>query len=207
MVNIDKYNFSFTACTLRLTNFVRLFEHVGIRDEKIDLASIDQEEVLAKGNRGSSKREMQELLKRYNSLTIMQKELFQEGTLDERKQILFIGVCKSNSFFRDFVIEVIREKFIVFNHHLEESDFNTFLNRKAELHEELEGFAESTVKKAKQHLWKILEEAGLIDSITTKQIIPQWLSPKMKEVIIKDDPQYLKLFLFSDADINQELRK
>lgn len=204
---MEKYDFSFTACTLRLTNFVRLFEHLGIHEEKVELGHIDQEEILTKGNKGSSKREMQELLKRYNSLTIQQKELFQDGSLDERKQLLFLGVCKSNAFFRDFVNEVIREKIIVFNHQLDESDFNTFLNRKSELHEELDDFADSTLKKAKQHLWKILEEAGLLDSISTKQIIPQWLSKKMIEAILEDDPNYLKLFLFSDADIQQELRK
>jgi hypothetical protein len=207
MVEVEKYSFSFTACTMRLNNFMRLFQHLGVSEGEIGLSSVDQEEILNKGNQGSSKREMQELLKRYNALTTHQKEMFEDATLDERKHLLFLSICKSNAFFRDFVVEIVRERSLVFDFELDEGDFNSFLNRKSELHPELEQFADSTKKKAKQHLWKIMEEAGLIDDVSTKKILHQWISPKLLKVILEDDVNYLKIFLMSDSDIQQALKQ
>jgi hypothetical protein len=88
---------------------------------------------------------------------------------------------------------------------LDDGDFNTFINRKRELHPELEEFAESTIKKAKQHLFKILEEAGLIDNINDRNIQQQWLDSKIAKAIIQDNPEYLKFFLQGDKDIKLQL--
>lgn len=200
MTEPQKYSFSFTAASLRLFNFMRLARAVEGMPHPISQSEIDEKSILGANTR-SSKREMQELVKRYNALTPpQQKLLFDEGS-DVRKQLAFVGVCKSNDFVRDFVIEVVREKALVFDLKLEPSDFNIFMNRKIELHPELESFADSTIKKARQRLFKILEEAGLIESVRDMNILPQFLSPKLIHVIADDNPEFLKLFLQSEKDI------
>ena len=205
MTITDKYNFSFTAATLRIFNFMRLVDAVHGTTEVVNISNIDQEKILSKGNSGSSKREMQELLKRFNALTPLQRILLSQEGATERRQLAFVGLCKTNSFIRDFVIEVVREKVLVFDFKLDDGDFNTFINRKRELHPELEEFADSTIKKAKQHVFKILEEAGLIDNINDRNIQQQWLDSKVAKAIIQDNPEYLKFFLQGDKDIKLQL--
>ena len=205
MIKTDKYNFSFTAATLRIFNFMRLVNAVDGTTDVVSISDIDQEKILSKGNKGSSQREMQELLKRFNALTPLQKNLLLTEGAEERRQIAFVGLCKTNSFIRDFVIEVLREKVLVFDFKLEDGDLNTFINRKRELHPELDDFAESTLKKAKQHIFKILEEAGLLDNITDRNIQQQWLSNNVAQAIIKDNPEYLKFFLQGDKDIQLQV--
>jgi len=205
MIKTDKYNFSFTAATLRLFNFMRLAEAVQYTSDVVSISNIDQEAILSKGNSASSKREMSELLKRYNSLTPLQKSILHDASAEQRKQIVFLGLCKTNSFIRDFVIEVLREKVLVYDFKLEDGDLNTFINRKSELHPELDDFAESTVKKAKQQLIKILEEVGLIDTTKDRNIQQQWLSANVAQAIIKDNPEYLKFFLQGDKDIQLQV--
>jgi hypothetical protein len=207
MIKTDKYNFSFTAATLRIFNFMRLVNAVDGTTDVVSISDIDQEKILSKGNSGSSKREMQELLKRYNALTPLQKEVLIEGGVEERKQIAFVGLCKTNSFIRDFVVEIVREKALVFDFKLEDGDLITFINRKRELHPELDEFADSTLKKAKQHVFKILEEAGLLDNITNRSIQQQWLSSKVATAVINDSPEFLKFFLQGDRDIELQLEK
>jgi len=205
MIKTDKYNFSFTAATLRLFNFMRLVEAVQYTSDVVSISNIDQEAILSKGNSASSKREMSELLKRYNSLTPLQKSILHDASAEQRKQIVFLGLCKTNSFIRDFVIEVLREKVLVYDFKLEDGDLNTFINRKSELHPELDDFAESTVKKAKQQLIKILEDVGLIDTTKDRNIQQQWLSANVAQAIIKDNPEYLKFFLQGDKDIQLQV--
>jgi|SRR5690554_6900066 len=205
MTKSSKYNFSFTAASLRIFNFMRLAEAVDFTAETVSISNIDQEKILAKGNTGSSKREMTELMKRYNALTPAQRKLLAHEGVQERKQIAFLGICKSNSFIRDFVVEVVREKVLVFDFKLESADLITFINRKRELYPELDKFADSTMKKAKQQVFKILEDAGLIDNTVNKNIQQQWLSRIVAQSIIEDNPEYLKFFLQGDKDIQLQV--
>lgn len=199
------YSFSFTAATMRLPDFMRLLESQKTNKERISYNDVDQEGVLNKGNQRTSKREMQELIKRFNTLTHEQRALLYSANLDVRKQISFLAICKTYDFVRDFTIEVVREKMLVFDFQLEAGDLNTFINRKKDLHPELDEFADSTLKKAKQHTFKILHEAGIINTVRDKVIQPQFVDEKTMSVIIEENPEYLKLFLLSDKDIQLAL--
>lgn len=197
----ENYNFSFTAASLRVFNFIRLAEAVDYTSDELTIKDVDVEKVLSKGNKGSSKREMAELIKRFNALTNAQKQVLKSEGVQERKQLAFLGLCKSNAFIRDFVVEMVREKILVFDYTLSNADFSIFLNRKRELHPQLDQFADSTKKKAKQVLYKVLEEVGMIDTTKNLNIQPQWLNQEVLNVIINDDPMFLKFFLISDKDI------
>jgi hypothetical protein len=202
-----KYSLSFTAASFRLHDFLRVANSFKDFAGEIDIRKVNSEEVLSKGNQKTSNREMAEFIKRYNSLTTPQRQLLIDGTLDEQKIITLLAIVKSNSFIRDFVIEVVRDKFLIFDFQLTEGDFKSFLNRKSELHPELEAFAEGTIYKAKQTMFKILADSGLIDNIRSRMLIKIWLSPNTVKVITDDNPEFLKAFLFSDADLKQELLK
>jgi hypothetical protein len=70
----------------------------------------------------------------------------------------------------------------------------------------LERLAFSTQKKVKQLAFKILEQAGIIDDIKSKIIQPQLLSSELVDAIMEDNPEWLKVFLYSDNEIT-ELKK
>jgi hypothetical protein len=121
--------------------------------------------------------------------------------VNSQKQLALVGICKLYSFIKDFIIEVVREKFIALDFKLTDADFQSFLNRKVELHPELESFSESTLKKGRQVTWKILEQGGLIDSSQNRTIMPQFVNQRLMEEIRKDNPALLRLFLMSDLEI------
>lgn len=151
----------------------------------------------------TSDREFREVRKRLETLTPEQISILINGDLISQKQTAFLAVCKRYWFIRDFTIEVIRDKVLVFDFQLHESDFNSFINSKILLHPELEAFSESTRKKAKQVMYRILEQAGIINNAVDKAILPQILQQDVINAIVREDPAWLKIFMMPDRDIKQ----
>jgi hypothetical protein len=191
----DKYDFSYTASSLRLNEMVLVAGHI-INETEIDFVN-----ELGAGKSATGKRIYREINKRLSLLTLTQLELLVRANLEIKKQIAFYATCKTYLFIRDFTLEVIREKYLVFDYEISEGDYISFLRRKQELHPEIENLSDSSMKKIKQVTFKILEQAGIINSSKEKLIQPQLVQQDIVEAISQDNPEWLKIFLMSDLDI------
>lgn len=199
MKTFPKYTFGFNAASLRLNetiNIERVFREGGYADYNAITA---KEDIIGKGNTKTSKREFHELIKRLDALTSFERDILVDSDLTSQQQMAFLGVCKHYLFIREFVLEVLREKMLVYDSQLTESDYLSFERKK----EALEQLADSSRKKVKQVLLKILEQAGMIDNIKSRKIQPQLLGQQVIDAVIKDNPDWLKIFLLSDAEINK----
>lgn len=191
-----KYSFSFTASSLRLKEMVLMAKHLA--EDK----AFDHVGELGKGKSTTGKRMLFEFNKRLDSLTTEQLNLLVEGDLTTQKQIAFLAICKTYTFFRDFVLEVLREKYLIFDYEITEGEYLSFYRRKNELHPEMYKLTNQTESKIKQVTFKVLEQAGIIESVTNKIIQPQLLEEKVINAILKDNPEWLKIFLLNDHDID-----
>lgn len=203
MKNQLKYSLAFTAASLRLNEMVLAAKAI-IEHSITDYSELTEDHVdfnTAKAE--TSRRSFREIRNRLIQLTPNQIEMLANGSLIQQKQIAFLAVCKHYQFIKDFVVEVLWDKTMVFNYQINESDFNSFINRKIPLQPELETFSESTLKKAKQVLFLILEQAGIINNTKDKTIQAQLLQPSVMKIIAEDDPRYLRIFMIPDQDINQ----
>jgi len=201
MAKVSTYKLSFTAASLRLSETVKVAK--AANDSGItDLNKVrDSGVVFTSGKARTTDREFREIRKRLELLTPDQLEVLIHGDLISQKQIAFLALCKHHAFIRDFVIEVIREKTLVFDYRINASDLNSFIKTKAYQHPELEEFSDSTLKKAKQVMFRMLEQAGIINNTKEKIIQPQLLQPNVIKVIANDDRSLLKIFMISDRDI------
>lgn len=154
----------------------------------------------------TNKRIVSEFKKRIDSLTISQQKMLIESDYLTQKQILFLSVCKSYGIIRDFVVEVIRENYLLMNYNISDYEFSSFLRRKEVQHDELNEISENTKSKVKQVLFKILEQGGIINTVKDREIQLQILNPSLIEVIVRDNPEWLKVFLFSDRDIQNMIQ-
>ncbi len=203
-MNIEsKYILSFTAASLRLNEMVKVA--LAAQDNGSSDLNVVKESGVVFGSvkNRTTDREFREIRKRLEKLTLDQKNILINGDLNSQKQIAFLAVCKHYAFIRDFTIEVIRDKVLLFDYQLHESDYNSFINSKILLHPELEEFSESTRKKAKQVMYRILEQAGIINNAVEKTIQPQILQQEVINALVKEDPVWLKIFMMSDRDIKQ----
>jgi hypothetical protein len=201
MVKTSKYLLSFTAASLRLNETIKVAE-TAFKHGITNLKEVHQNGMVFSSVKSqTSIREFREIRKRLENLTPSQLDLLITGDFNTQKQITFLAVCKHYNFIRDFVVDVILNKSIVYDFKVNESDYISFIHYKIHTHSELEEFSESTLKKAKQVLFHILEQAGIINNAIEKLIIPQLIHPSVVKVIYDDDPSWLKIFLVSDNDI------
>lgn len=191
----EKYDFAFTSSSLRLNEMVLVAGHI-LNDSEVDYVN-----ELGAGKSATGKRIFREVSKRLTFLNPQQMKLLVNGSLDVQKQLAFYAACKSHLFLRDFVVEVLREKYLVFDYQVTEGDYLSFVRRKQDLHPELESLSETSVKKIRQVTFKILEQAGIINSVKAKEIQPQLPELDLVDAITTDSKEWLKIFLLSDADI------
>ncbi|SNR32572.1 Putative inner membrane protein [Lutibacter agarilyticus] len=194
MAKTNKYNFSFTGFSLRTNEMAKVAKamNVGLPIVMVDFGD---------GNRNTGQRRLVEIKKRLKQFTEREFELFLSGDFGTQKQLAFLSVCKSHKFIRDFVVEVLREKLLVFDYQITEGDYISFYRRKLELHPEMENLTDRTQSAIRQVTFKILEEAGIIDNVKNKMIQPQLLDANVVNTIASDNKQWLKVFFMSDMDI------
>ena len=190
-----KYEFSLTGSSLRVNEMI-LFATKYINEGLLEFKS-------DKGT--TNKRMVSEFKKRIDNLTVNQQELLLNSNFSNQKQLAFLSACKTYSLLRDFVIEVVREKYLIMDYNLTETDYISFIRRKEINHDELANLTDQTQAKVKQVIFKILEQAGIINNVRDKEIQLQLLGGSTKKSIIEDNPEWLKVFLLSDMDIQNEL--
>ena len=195
MNDIKKYDFTFAGYSLKVNDLIYGANQftTGKTIDKIKLGA---------GNSATGLRKAREVLKRIKVLTSEQLNLLMNSDLDTQKHISFLAMCKVHDFIRDFVVDVIREKFLLYDYEISEGEFISFFRGKAVIHSNMDELTETSQNKIKQVTFKVLEQAGLIDNVKTKNIQPQLLDEQTIKTIIKDDPMWLKVFLFGDSDIN-----
>jgi hypothetical protein len=197
---MNKYNFSFTAFSLRVS---LVFKYATALHEGNSMQLTE----IGNGNKHTGQKRSIEIKKRVAQFTDKEFELFVAGDFVTQKQLAFLSVCKAHNFIRDFVVEVPREKTLLFDNEITEGDYISFYRRKEELHPEMDDLTDRTQSAIRQVTFKILEEAGIIDSTKTKVIQYQILDEKLIEAIVDDNAQWLKVFLMSDIDINNWIDK
>jgi len=197
MDNTNKYDFSFTTSSLRLNEMLIVAR---ANNEGIELDYVND---LGGGKYVTGRKMLSEFNKRLASMTSKQTEILLNSDLVTQKQLALISVCKTYGFIRDFVIEVVREKFLVYDYQITEGDYISFYRRKHDLHDEMDNLTELSEKKIKQVTFKILEQAGLIDTIKSRIIQPQIIDFKLMNALVQDNLNWLKVLLVSDMDIER----
>ena len=115
-----KYEFSLTASSLRVNEMI-LFATKYINEGLLEFKS-------DKGT--TNKRMVSEFKKRIDNLTVNQQELLLNSNFSNQKQLAFLSACKTYSLLRDFVIEVVREKYLIMDFNLSDTDYISFIRRK-----------------------------------------------------------------------------
>ena len=200
----NDYIFSYTAATLMLheTDEVmkKYLEHKDWEKVK-DL--VVEENIMQKQSVSSRKRVFVEIKRRIESLTFEQLEYVNEANSSDIRNLIFLSILKTYKFIFEFMAEVISKKVLMFDYKILNSDYETFFESKKYAVEQLENITEATQYKLKQVLFRILEEAMIIDNTKSKNILKPHLSGEVIELIVRDNPIYLKAFLYTDYEIEK----
>lgn len=132
------------------------------------------------------------LLSRIQSLDNSFISLFESIDLSSKKQIALISTMADDSLFFDFVYEVIREKMIIGNCELTQSDIRIFFKNKQEQDETVARWADSTCTKLGQVYKSVLCEAGMLNQGKgTRKIYRQIIDPELENWLTSHDMEIM----------------
>ncbi len=148
--------------------------------------------ILQTNSLSSTKRIFREISLRLKSLSNEEREFFIKSNYLDQSILIWISICRTYKFIGDFASMIISEKFSSYQLEIEYSDFNYFFEKQQVLHEELRTLKDSTRKKLRQVIFRIMKDLNIISK--DKEITPLLPSLELKEVT-KSTRKDLKLFL------------
>jgi len=169
--------------------------------------SVVEDNALQKGTLSTRKREFIELGNRLKTLTPPQLSYYEHASSSDVKNLTMLSCFKLYQFIYDFSTEIMRRKLLLFDFQILNSDYESFYDSKRVAYDNLNTISEGSQYKLKQVMFKMLEQAGFIDSVKSKNIQKPYLSEELIKLIVEDDPKYLGAFLYSDNEINEHIKR
>lgn len=204
----ERYKFSFTAGGLLLNETVKVagvyLQYGNWKEASKNIAST---KILQKNRNSSSNRYFLEIQKRLKTLSKEEIAFLVEANYEEQKQIIFLSICRYYGFIRDFVIQVLRENMLSMKMVLRDSDYFGFINDISIEHPEIEALTETTRKKIRAVLFKILLEAGFIPAASDKTVSPVVVSSRVQQMLVSSNPRELSYFLYTDQQIRDMVNR
>lgn len=133
-----------------------------------------------------------EVSRRLQQLGDGELALLAHGTEAEKKQVLWLALCRHYKLIRDFSAEVLCHQYDAARYALSHEDYDAFFNAKAEWHDNLDAASNQTKAKARQVVFKMLRECGLINE--HDEIVRQQISPALLGQIQNNNREDLSLF-------------
>ena len=196
------YSLSFTAASLMFYETEQVahlyLEH---KDWKVVAEMVVDDSVLQKGTVSTRKRELAEIKKRLSGLNKEELHFLTNCTTDELKLYCLYLCTKTYRLVFEFISEVLREKYLMFDYTIYDSDYAKFIESKTASSEKLQSITDKTIYKIKQVIFRILEQSMLIDTAKTKNIQKPYVSDELKNIVSSYNPNYLASFLYGDGEI------
>ena len=163
-INNQKYSMAFTTCSLLNNESIQVAELYLEHKNWSQVSRVATDSNLLQYRTVSAlKRTLSEIVSRLKLLSDEAINLLVNGYKEEKLQILWLAVCLRYPFIYEFSVEVVREKYRSMQYKIEQFDFDAFFNSKMNYYESLENITETTRKKLKQVLFKMMKEAEIID--------------------------------------------
>ena len=176
----SKYSLSFTTGAVLIRESIDV---AALKCELIDWNSVKehvlQNNTFQSRTTSTLKKLYGEVSRRLQHLSDDELSLLATGAEAEQKQVLWLALCRRYKLIRDFAVEVLSHQYDAARYALSHEDYDAFFNAKAEWHDNLDGASTQTKSKARQVLFKMLRECGLInehDEIVHQQIEPAMLA-------------------------------
>ena len=110
-------------------------------------------------------------------------EIIADGSAESAKQICLYAMMKHYRIVWEFMTTVIAEKFKLKDLSYSRKDINVFFTRLQEQNDVVASWSDSTIRKIKQVLTKMLVDNGYLDSTKSETINPVLIDLDLKNVL------------------------
>lgn len=153
---------------------------------------VEEGNLLQSRTHSSGIRLAREVTQRLSVLSDDEITLLIDAFPSERGYLMWAAACRRYELIGEFAEEVLRERFLLLASTLKHEDFDRFVVGKALWHREVADLKDSTVRKLRSNVFRMLVEAGLL----TKQgdIEPVLLSSRVAECLEQRSPSDIRFF-------------
>ena len=146
--------------------------------------------VLQKRSPASAKRQAKLLRNRLLPLHHDFWGMIREGSHEQSTQVLLAASIVHSHLLGDFINQVIRLHIKTFQKKVSYRDWDSFFEECKQRDASVAAWTESTTKKIRQVVFRILAEAKIIDSTRNMALIPFSLLPEVKELLVRHEESY-----------------
>jgi hypothetical protein len=189
----SRYALSFTTGSLLvrealITAPMYLREHDWAKVRQL----MDEDNLLQARTVATGRRLAREVAQRLSVLSDDELELLVDTTTSERGHVLWAAACRRYHLIGEFAEEVVRERFLLLTPTLDHDDFDGFIRSKALWHEEVADLKDSTLRKLRSTVFRMLVEAGLLTQ--DGRILQAVLSTRVSDVLSARTPSDIRFF-------------
>ena len=190
---VARYKLSFTSGALLMREaMIAVPLYLRERDWSKVRALVEDENLLQARTVESGRRFAREVVQRLAVLTDDEIELLIDTTATERAHLLWAAACRRYDLIGEFAEEVVRERFLLMTPTLSYEDFDSFVRGKALWHGELAELKDSTLRKLRANLFRMLHEAGLLSD--GGYLLQSVLSQRVASALAARTPSDIRFF-------------
>jgi len=189
----NEYSMSFTAASLFPAESLALAKvYAETRNWEETRQQALQANLIQKRSYSSIMRQVPELIKRLKNLNDTQIEQLLSANDHEQKHILWLAVCKTYPFMKEFAQEILNEHYHGFNNRIEAADVRAFFDAKAVTFPKLQDLSVQTQKKVISETMTLLRQAELISA--KNEILPLFMTASLEACLSEEDDEYRRIY-------------
>lgn len=201
------YSFSFIAGALFVPETLAVARQLARTPYWESVAAITRSEnLLRQRTAASTTRILREIRHRLNELSAAELDHLISADPTDQRLLLFIAACRRYRFIAEFTAEVLFPKAHASGTQLYPGDLTRFIDDRSLNSPEVENLTDKSRAKVRQVMLRILAEAGLIDSTTSRKLQRPMPGRVLADLIAKKDPKQLRWLLLSEQEIRQITR-
>lgn len=198
MTQVPKYELSFSVGALLSRAFEAVVNHC---KDTSALSAGDcyiNYDIIPVNSENSQKRYLSEIIKRTKGLPIEVLDAYRNSSSSDKRLIEFFAICRFYKIIYEFMIELVRKKWLNLDDELDIEETKLFVLNKLLSTDQQDQVSKNTLHKLAQVTLKMLKELGMYDGIKLKKLEPRY---GILRVISKaEDPWFADVMLLTDNE-------
>lgn len=151
------------------------------------LDAIVYQNVLQKRSDASAKRNAATIKKRLESMSDEYLEQIAFGSTELSTQLMFAATLMNSTLLADFMRNVMVDAKRMFRESLDVADWESFWDDRTRLFPELGQMSESSTYKISQVAFKVIADAGYIETTRSKKLQNVYILPEVRTLLLQMD--------------------
>ncbi|WP_105190030.1 DUF1819 family protein [Pseudoalteromonas sp. T1lg48] len=149
------------------------------------LEAIVNQNVLQKRSDASAKRNAATVKKRLEGMSDEYLEQIASGSTELSTQLMFAATLINSTLLAEFMRNVMLDAKRMFRESLDLGDWESFWDERSRLFPELSKMSESSTYKISQVAFKVIADAGYIESTRSKKLQNVYLLPEVRSLLLQ----------------------